>query len=410
MESIISQKLIVKAQERVKEINSGFDQEKINYKIKIAQSVIEAINELAIQSGLTSAEINALIISTWFNATVGSELPDSSVSRTQLSAEFLKENDCDSELIKLIEECFSAMEKSFIPKTDLHKVMTDADSRYLSSHSYIERVGTQREQTSGNDYTDIEWYEYCENSLIRHKYFTEYALEHYEEGKAENLDKIRVRLKKLLKKQDQLLEKELQVNESALKEMKKKLVKASGRPERGVETLFRLTSKNHYTLNAAVDTKSNILISINSIILSIVLGTMLGKIEEDPHLLVPIIMLAITNLWAIALAVFATRPVMTHGKFSIDDVKKGNTNLLFYGNFHQMEMNEYLEGLNGLMNESTSLYDSIGKDIYFMGIALNKKFTLLRRSFNVFIYGFIASVIVFIACHLFFGEAPVYSF
>ena len=74
---------------------------------------------------------------------------------------------------------------------------------------------------------------------------------------------------------------DLHINKEELKSLKKKLSKIEPRPEKGVETLFRLLSKNQYTLNAMIDRKSNILISINALILSIVLGTVLDQLDKE---------------------------------------------------------------------------------------------------------------------------------
>ena len=101
--------------------------------------------------------------------------------------------------------------------------------------------------------------------------------------------------KKQKKAQDQYLMNELGVDKDELKALKKKLSKVEPRPERGAETFFRLISKNQYTLNAMIDRKSSILISINSIILSVVLGTVLSRLKEDPHLIYPAVMILITN-------------------------------------------------------------------------------------------------------------------
>ena len=73
------------------------------------------------------------------------------------------------------------------------------------------------------------------------------------------------------KAENKYLMEELNIDKDALKQLKKKLAKVSPRSERGVETLFRLLSKNQYTLNTMIDTKSNILISINALILSLIL-------------------------------------------------------------------------------------------------------------------------------------------
>ena len=62
------------------------------------------------------------------------------------------------------------------------------------------------------------------------------------------------------------------------------------------------------------------------------------------------------------------------------------------------------EGLNRPMSRAEMLYNSIGKDIYYPGLNLDRKLGFLRKSFNVFIYGIILSVVTFVACHLFFAE------
>jgi len=199
-----------------------------------------------------------------------------------------------------------------------------------------------------------------------------------------------------VKLEDQYLMEELNINKEELKKLKKKLAKVAPRSERGVETLFRLLSKNQYTLNTMIDTKSNILISINALIISLILGTVMSQLDTDPHLIYPVVMILITNLTSISLAVFATRPELIHGD-------KDTDNLMFYGNFQDMEENEYINNITNLMNQGDQLYKTIAKDTYHLGKTINRKFKLLRKSFNIFLIGIILSVIAFIGCHTFFG-------
>ncbi len=198
------------------------------------------------------------------------------------------------------------------------------------------------------------------------------------------------------KAEDQYLMKELNVDKEGLKQLKKKLAKVAPRSERGVETLFRLLSKNQYTLNAMIDTKSNILISINALILSLVLGTVMSQLGTDPHLIYPIMLLLVTNLSSIAYAIFATRPELIHGN-------EKTRNLMFYGNFSNMDESEYVDNVTSLMNEGDELYKTIAKDTYHLGKTMDRKFKLLRISFNVFLGGIILSVVAFLACHILFG-------
>ncbi len=199
--------------------------------------------------------------------------------------------------------------------------------------------------------------------------------------------------KKTEKAQDKYLKEELNIDKDALKALKKKLAKVEPRSERGAETLFRLVSKNQYTLNTMIDRKSNILISINALILSIILGTVYGQLDSDPHLIYPVVMMLLTNIISIAFAIFATRPELKHGE------EKTN-NLLFYGNFNDMEEDEYVAEMTGLMYQGDELYKTIAKDTFHLGKTIDKKFKLLRKSFHVFLVGIIISVLAFILCHL----------
>jgi len=202
--------------------------------------------------------------------------------------------------------------------------------------------------------------------------------------------------KSVQKAEDKYLMDELNIDKAKLKDLKKKLAKVDTRPEKGVETLFRLLSKNQYTLNSMIDRKSNILISINALILSIILGTVLNQLDKDPHLIYPAVLILFTNLASIAFAVFATRPELEHGNKKIG-------NLMFYGNFHQMEEGEYIDEISNLMHQGDELYKTIAKDTFYLGKTMNKKFKLLRISFNVFLTGIILSVVAFLMCHILFG-------
>jgi hypothetical protein len=205
------------------------------------------------------------------------------------------------------------------------------------------------------------------------------------------------------KEEDKALAQELGMDASKVKDLKKKLAKIEPRSERGVETMFRLLSKNHYTLNTMVDRKSNILISINAIIMSIILGTVMNQMKDDPHLIVPVIMMLLTNLISIVLAVFATRPDFTHGQS--EKSVSYTSNPMFFGNFYKMSETDYLSQMRALMYGGDQLYDAISKDTYHLGCNINRKFGLLRKSFNVFVIGITASVLMFIICHVFFGSA-----
>ena len=325
---------------------------------------------------------------------------------------FIAEEKLDERLKKKVAQLMSYAESGHDPADVYECVFSDAGNMHKVEKGFISKLPLLKKEmeiVSKQRSSDLEWYGECDRQLQLLKFHTEYGKKHFQLGVEEVRKEIKKRLKKIERKTDELLQKDLRIDELQLKELKKKLRKAEGLPDRGIETLFRLVSGNHFSLNAMVDKKSSILISINSIILSIVIGTVLKELEQDPHLLVPLIMISITNLWSISLAVFATRPEDTHGGRLGGDVAYHGSNLMFYGNFHHMSEGDYLKGMEDLMSSRKRLYGSIARDVYYLGINLNRKFRLLRRSFNIFVFGFILSVITFIACHLFFGNESLFA-
>jgi hypothetical protein len=197
--------------------------------------------------------------------------------------------------------------------------------------------------------------------------------------------------------------------EKEVEKLREKMDKKAN-PERGIETMFRIASENHITLSGMADTKANIMISINSIILSVVVTVLFRKLEEFPNLLVPTLMLVIVCLLTIVFSVLATRPHVSSGKFTREDINEKRTNLLFFGNFHGMKLSDYEWGMREMMKNSEYLYSSLMKDIYFNGTVLAKKYKMLRIAYSIFMFGFVAAILAFLAAMLMYyypaGKLP----
>ena len=190
--------------------------------------------------------------------------------------------------------------------------------------------------------------------------------------------------------------KEAKYTKELEKKIKKLELKLNSKPERGVETMFRTTSKNHLELSAMADTKANIMISVNTIILTVVVSVLIRKLYEYPNLVIPTIMLVAVSLTTIVLAILSTRPNISTGTFTHKDVKEKKTNLLFFGNFHKMDLENYNWGMREMMSDADYLYGSMIKDIYFLGVVLGKKYRLLRLCYTTFMIGFVLSIVAFV--------------
>jgi hypothetical protein len=181
-----------------------------------------------------------------------------------------------------------------------------------------------------------------------------------------------------------------------VKEKKKKA--KDERPERGIDTVFRVTLNNHTRLSGIADSKANILLSVNAIIISISLSALIPKLDSpsNAHLIIPTFILLLSSVITIIFAILSTKPKVTSGSFTRDDINNRKVNLLFFGNFYEMPLEEYTWAMNEMMKDREYLYNSMIKDLYYLGIVLDRKYKLLRITYNVFMFGLIASVISFI--------------
>jgi hypothetical protein len=285
--------------------------------------------------------------------------------------------------------------------------MCDADLHHLSTDGYAEKSELLRQEISlltGEKVSKRKWLQGNKLFYEKHHYFTEYGRTVLEPRKQANLQRIEAAIAereaekaaekeavKVREQEKQALKTEAKAGKEG-KEVKKEKEK---RPERGVETMFRLTSQNHVELSAMADNKANIMITVNSIIVSILVSILIRKFEEFPNLVVPTIILTTVCLVTIVFAVLATRPNVSSGTFTREDILAKRTNLLFFGNFHNVSLQDYEAGVRAMMDDSEFLYGSMTRDIYYQGKVLGRKYKLLRISYTVFMFGFVLAVLSF---------------
>lgn len=169
-------------------------------------------------------------------------------------------------------------------------------------------------------------------------------------------------------------------------------------PERGIETMFRVTLSNHTKLSQIADSKANILLSVNSIIISVALSTLVPKLDapSNSHLIIPTFIMIMFSVVSIILSIMSTRPKVSSGTFTRKEIEDKKVNLLFFGNFYKMPVDEYVWAMKEMMNDRKYLYDAMIKDLYYLGVVLNRKYKLLRLTYTVFTIGIVVSVITFV--------------
>lgn len=371
--------------------------------------VVKAANKIGTYAGLSHDEKEILIISAWFHDTGFKYEYDLHENKSiELAKEFLKKNKYPSEKIEKVVACIQTTKSSKIPKTLTERVLNDADFIHLSKKSYFDKLlllKSELEQVRGDKLSDMEWYKNNLQFLRSHQYYTEYGKTILNPKVEKNAERQAAMLKKLDRQQNEVIGKDLNLDPDKIKELKKKLKKVEGRSDRGIETMFRLTSRNHLQLSAMADNKANILISVNSIIISIIISGLIKTLDNHPHLVIPTYMILVVNVVTIVFAILALRPNVTKGKFTRKDIEKKNTNLLFFGNFHGMNRDDYKWGMVEMMNDSNYLYSSLIDDIYFLGKVLGRKYKLLRFSYNIFMFGIIIAVVAYVVANIIYISA-----
>jgi hypothetical protein len=179
----------------------------------------------------------------------------------------------------------------------------------------------------------------------------------------------------------------------------------SDRPEKGIETMFRISSSNQQRLSDMADNKAHIMISTTSIIISVLLSVLVSRLEDETYLIIPTFILLTVCTITMVSSILSTRPSLPGGTFTRQELDSKKVNLLFFGNFYRMPYADFAEGMNQMMNDKDFLYGSLTKDTYAQGVVLGKKYRLLRLAYNVFMFGIIASVIAFVISSLLYGHS-----
>ena len=239
------------------------------------------------------------------------------------------------------------------------------------------------------------------DQITQYKFHTSTGQEILSDKKRKNIGVLEKIIKNFDKEKDLFIKEELNIDVEELKTLKKKLRGVEGRSERGVETMFRLASKNLYTRAKILDSKSSILITVNSIILSVVLGTLYSQIVEDPHLLIPVTLLLLTNVGSIGFSIIASKPVLKDGKFLREDVINKKASLLNFDDYHAVPLEDYVWAMDQAANDANYLYHTITWDLHHMGTRMHKKYNNLKIAYNIFMVGLIISIALFMACHAF---------
>ncbi len=367
--------------------------------------VFKSTKEIIDGSGLNAEESEILLLAALFHDVgyiSGSE--DHEAKSVELAADFLSKNGATPEQIEAVGKCIMATKFDAVPETQLEKIIRDADASHFAKDYFQEASEFLRlewKMQGAADYSKRKWLtENIELLKNKHQYFSDYAITHWNPKKEENLQ--------LMIQENETLKAEKALDKKKEDKKLKEKLKAAD-PEKAIQSVYRVTLRNHIKLSDIADTKANILLSVNAIIISIAISNLIPKLDNpsNAYLIIPTLIFTVSTVASIVLSVLATRPNVTSGKFSKEDVQNKKVNLLFFGNFHKMSLQEYDWAMNELIKDKEYIYSSLTKDLYFLGLVLQKKYKILRLTYTIFMSGIIVSVLAFAISFMLSGAATL---
>ncbi|MEO9893823.1 Pycsar system effector family protein [Aurantibacter sp.] len=392
--------ILERAEQRVTDLLSKkLPSEYLFHNLRHTQRVVANVQEILEAIEIPEIQQKNVLLAAWFHDTGYIHGAENHEEKScEYARKFLEDETLLTTNIEDVCTIILATKRNHSPKNELEKIIRDADSGHLAKkdfRSISEMLRVELQNTGSASHTASEWRTLnIEMFRTEHRFYTDYAKENWQEEKDKNLK----RLAKDKKKERRLIKKE------------KLKAKYKGEiPDRGVQTLYRTTLRNHIKLSDIADTKSNILLSVNAIIISLALSNLIPKLDNpsNDYLIIPTLIFILFSIISMILSISATRPNVTSGTFTKEDVKQKKVNLLFFGNFHKMKLENYEEAISTMIKDKDYIYSSLTKDLYYLGVVLERKYRILRWTYTVFMIGIILSVIAFGVGFHYFGPERV---
>lgn len=385
------------------------DPELIYHDLKHSKDVVTTATRLANHYQLNDQDFFIVIAAAWFHD-IGyfTDRANHEAKSVALAEHFLSERKVEKNIIDQVKTCIQATCMPQKPTGLLSEILCDADLFHLGTDDFADnnkRLRKEIETVKHIDFDKQQWRAKNIEFMEAHHYFTDYAQLLLNDQKEKNLRKLKE------KQEEEAKEKPVKNHHHEEKEKPEPLAapvaekkSKKDKPEKGIETMFRITSGNNQRLSDMADKKAHILITVNSIILSAIISLVLKKLDENGFLAIPSFLLLTVSLLSMVFSILATRPSIPKGVFSQQDVDDKKVNLLFFGNFYKMQLDEYTAGMIKVMNDTDFLYGTLIKDVYSQGVVLGRKYRLLRAAYNIFMFGLVIAVVAFIVSSVIHNE------
>lgn len=384
------------------------------------QSVVKAAGQIANHYQLNERDFFIVNTAAWFHDIGYFDDYNSHEKRgAEMATSFLQKQGVEEGIIQEVVKCILATRMPQNATSRLEEIVCDADLFHLGADDFGDWSKLMRKETEikkGITISKDEWRKKTIQLFETHHYYTDYCQLLLNDRKKQNLERLKHKVmesedkRKVGKNGSEEVTPEpvITLSDDPILSLqdenaspKKKKGEPNNRPDRGIETMFRITSNNNQRLSDMADNKAHIMITVNSIILSAIISLLLRKLDDNTNLVIPTYLILTVSVLTIIFSILATRPSLPSGRFTTSDIAEKKVNLLFFGNFYKMNLTEYAAGMQEVMNDRDFLYGTLIKDVYSQGVVLGRKYRLLRISYNIFMFGLIISVFAFVAATFF---------
>jgi len=396
---ILSKGMLAKAESTVFGLFKAKQDSRLLYhNYELAAKLVESIEEIGEQVNLEPTSMEMLCIAAWFYPTGYLSNYDQPTEETVRNiAEFLAAESYPKAKTEKIKDFIRLIEAQKVPVNEEQEVFHDAFYALQNGETYPTKIALlqlEKELFQKMVLPKEQWVQLQLQKLLTTKFYTPYGKLTFESDLANNILSTKGQLQKIKKKKNIFVE---PVKPNAFQDLETAV------PNRAIQTFFRTNYRNHINLSAIADNKANIMISVNAILLSVLISLMTYKnlAETKPMILMAIIVFFITGLTSLIFAVLSARPKITTVNKQAKDKILNQKNIVFFGNFVHLDLEEYEEAMDAVFRDGELMYGNMVRDLYFLGKVLDKKYRYLTTSYNIFMVGFVATAITLLAALMF---------
>ena len=361
----------------------------IFYSYRFMSLLAKEAKHIAKSLSLKGMDYQNAIVATWFRyAGIKDIEAGYTPEMAAILKNFLTETGYPVEDRELVEKAIVSSALYIDAESQVQKVVADAVNSHLAAQGFFENmllINSNLNRLNEMGKTELHYAEYFINPFIRSRYYTNYASENYSLHREHNFHLLEKRIDRL----------------RAMEKSASKADSASILTNKETEDLFKVAFRNYNHLVSVADSKASLLIHVNSIIISVMLAFVLGRIERNMFLLWPAILLLTVSITTILLSILASKP---QKNTFMEDKHCVSYQQFFFGSFDLIDTSfrkanwdQYYLQLNELFNNpKENVYLEVYKESFNVRKVLSKKFSYLSQAYWVFIIGLLISIIAFL--------------